>query len=185
MIKKRDRIIAKAKVSYWQTTHKYGLEVLKNYRDCVRIDTENNNTLWQDATCAEMKTVRPAFEIHEGSILDLVGYQKINCHLVYDIKLVENFHRKARYCANGLTTETPSSLTYLSVISRDSVHIALTVAALNELDILVCDIEGTYLTAECREKIYTITRPEFGSEQGAILKVKMALYGLKSLGAAF
>ena len=82
VIKKRDRIIAKAKVSYWQTTHKYGLEVLKNYRDCVCIGTENNNNLWQDATRAEMKTVRPAFEIHQGSISDLVAYQKINCHLV-------------------------------------------------------------------------------------------------------
>ena len=185
VLKKRDRIIAKTKTNYWQTTHKYGLEIPRNFQDCVRIDLENNNTLWQDATKAEMKVARPAFELHDGAVTDLIGYQKIRCHLVYDVKLGENFRRKARYCANGSTTDTPNSLTYSSVVSRDSVRIALTVAALNDLDILVCDIEGAYLTAKCREKIYTIAGPEFGSEQGSIMIIKMALYGLKSSGAAF
>jgi hypothetical protein len=59
------------------------------------------------------------------------------------------------------------------------------VAALNDLDILVCDIEGAYLTATCRERIYVKAGPEFGSEQDSIMIVKMALYGLKSSGAAF
>ena len=185
VLKKRDRIIAKTKANYWQTTHKYGLEIPKNFQDCVRIDLENKNTLWQDATKSEMKVARPAFELHEGPVSELIGYQKIRCHLVYDVKLGENFRRKARYCANGSTTDTPTSLTYSSVVSRDSVRIALTVAALNDLDILVCDIEGAYLTAQCREKIYTIAGPEFGSEQGKVMVIKMALYGLKSSGAAF
>jgi hypothetical protein len=184
-LKKRDRIIAKTKTSYWQKTHKYGLEVPKNYQDCVRIDVENGNRLWQDAVRDEMKTVRPAFEIHEGAIQDLIGYQKISCHLVFDVKLGENFRRKARYVAGGHMTHTPSALTYSSVVSRDSVRIALTVAALNDLDILVCDIEGAYLTAKCRERIYVKAGPEFGSEQDSIMIVKMALYGLKSSGAAF
>ena len=87
--------------------------------------------------------------------------------------------------AGGHKTEAPSSITYSSVVSRDSVRIALTIAALNGLDILACDIQNAYLTADCREKIYVIAGPEFGSEQGAILIVRKALYGLKSSGAAF
>jgi hypothetical protein len=114
----------------------------------IRIDVGNGNTLWQDSVCVEMKTVRPAFEIHEGAIRDLIGYQKITCHFVFDVKLGENFRRKARYVAGGHMTKTPTTLTYSSVVSRDSVRIALTVAALNDLDILVCDIEGAYLTAK-------------------------------------
>jgi hypothetical protein len=94
-----------------------------------------------------MKTVRPAFEIHDGVSKDLIGYQRIACHLVFDVKLGENFRRKARYVAGGHKTKTPATLTNSSVVSRDSVCIALTVAALNDLDILVCDIEGVYLTA--------------------------------------
>ena len=77
-------------------------------------------------------------------------------------------------------TELPSSITYSSVVSRDSVRIALTIAALNDLSILACDIQNAYLSAPCREKIYCIAGPEFGSES-----VRKALYGLRSSGASF
>ena len=70
-------------------------------------------------------------------------------------------------------------------MSRDSVRIALTIAALNDLKIMACDIQNAYLTADCREKIWTRAGPEFGSEAGTIFIVKKALYGLKSTGAAF
>jgi hypothetical protein len=185
VLKKRDRIIKKVKSSYWAKTHKYGFEVPKTYLDCIRIDNENKDTQWQDAVRKEMKTVRPAFEIHEGEIKALVGYQQIKCQFVFDVKLGEGFRKKARLVALGNRTQTPATLTYSSVVSRDSVRIALTVAALNELDILVCDIEGAYLTAKCREKVWVEAGPEFGSEVGKIMIVKMALYGLKSSGAAF
>ena len=133
----------------------------------------------------EMKNVRPAVEGYEGDIKKLVGYQKIKCHFVFNVKLGENFRRKARLVGGGHTTDPPSSLTYSSVVARDSVRILLLIAALNGLDILACDIQNAYLTAECREKIYTRAGPEFGSEEGSVMLVKMALYGLKSSGAAF
>ena len=97
----------------------------------------------------------------------------------------ENFRRKARMVAGGHTTETPAVLTYSSVVSRDSVRIALTIAALNDLSVLSCDIQNAYLTAKCREKIWTRAGPEFGSDQGKVMIVVRALYGLKSSGAAF
>ena len=97
----------------------------------------------------------------------------------------ENFRRKARMVAGGHTTTTPSSITYSSVVSRDSVRIALTISALNGLKVLGCDIQNAYLTAKCREKIWIIAGPEFGSEKGKIMLVVRALYGLKSSGAAF
>ena len=99
-----------------------------------------------------MKTVRPAFEEHTGAEEELIGYQHIQGQFVFDIKLGEDFRRKARYVALGNRTKTPATLTYSSVVSRDSVRIALLAASLKELDILVCDIEGAYLTAKCREK---------------------------------
>jgi Reverse transcriptase (RNA-dependent DNA polymerase) len=97
----------------------------------------------------------------------------------------ENFRRKARLVAKGNQTETPPTLTYSSVVSRDSVRIAFLVAALNDINVLACDIQNAYLTADCRERIYIIAGPEFGSEVGSIMVVKKALYGLKSSGAAF
>ena len=59
------------------------------------------------------------------------------------------------------------------------------VAALNDLDILACNILNAYLTAKYREKIYTIAGPVFASEEGAIMIIKMALYSLQSSGAVF
>ena len=75
-------------------------------------------------------------------------------------------------------TELPSSITYSLVVSRDSVRIALTIAALNDLSILACDIQNAYLSAPCREKIYCVAGPEFGSEAGKTMIVRKALYGL-------
>ena len=56
---------------------------------------------------------------------------------------------------------------------------------MNDLDILACDIQNAYLTTLCREKIWTRAGPEFGSEEGTIMIVNMALYGFKSSGAEF
>ena len=109
----------------------------------------------------------------------------MQCHMIFDVKFGENFRHKARLVAGGHMTDTPNTLTYSSVVSRDSVRIALTIAALNELRVMACDIQNAYLTAECREKIWTRAGPEIGSESGSVMIVKKALYGLKGSGAAF
>ena len=185
VIKKRNIMISKVKSKYWTRTHKFGIRIPKTVQEALQLDKENGNTLWWDAICQEMKNVRVAFEVYEGDTKDLVGYQKIDCHMIFDIKMGENFRRKARMVGGGHQTTTPSTLTYSSVVSRDSVRILLTIAALNDLTVLACDIQNAYLTAPCREKIWTIAGPEFGSECGKTMLVVRALYGLKSSGAAF
>ena len=133
-----------------------------------------------------MKNVRVAFEVFEGTEEDIpIGHQHVDCHMIFDVKMGENFRRKARMVAGGHKTEAPASITYSSVVSRDSVRIALTIAALNGLEILACDIQNAYLTAPCREKIWTIAGTEFGSKCGHLMLISRALYGLKSSGAAF
>ena len=185
-MKKRKQIISKVKSKYWIRTHKFGIKIPKTVREALAFDLENGNTFWWDAICKEMKNVRPAFEVWDKTAAEMpIGYQEVRCHLIFDVKMGENFRRKARFVAGGHTTEVPSTLTYASVVSRDSVRIALTIAALNDLKIMACDIQNAYLTADCREKIWTRAGPEFGSEAGTIFLVKKALYGLKSAGAAF
>jgi hypothetical protein len=136
-LKKRERIISKVKTKYWLRTHKYGIQIPKSVEEAKRLDAENGDTLWWDAIIKEMKNVYPAFEIFEQAESQIpIGYQKIRCHMIFDIKLGENFRRKARFVAGGHTTETPDALTYSSVVSRDSVRIALLFAALNDLEIM-------------------------------------------------
>ena len=187
VIRKRAAILAKVKSKYWQTTHKYGIEMPKSAQHAQELDAKNGNTLWWDAIVDEMRTIlaAPAVEkIEDGKIP--VGYKHIDCHLIFDIKLGENYRRKARYVAGGHKTEVAPHLTYSSVVSRDSVRICLMIAALNGLDVQACDIKGAYLTAPAREKLVTTAGPEFGKElEGSLLKITRALYGQKSAGAAF
>ena len=140
-----------------------------------------------------MKNVRVAFELYDedASIDNAIkeikckGFQKIDCHIIFDIKMGENFRQKARMVVGGHKTDTLSSLTYFSVVSRDSVRLVFLIAALHDLQILACGIQNAYLTAPCRKKIFTIAGPEFGSDYGKIFIVTRALYQLKSSGAAF
>ena len=139
----------------------------KSVEEAKRFDEENGNTLWWDAICKEMKNVRPAFEVWEKDTSELPpGHQKITGHVMFDVKMGENFRRKARFVADGHKTKTPAAMCYSSVVSRDSVRIALTIAALNDLDIMACDVQNPCLTADCREKVWILAGPEFGSEAG-------------------
>jgi hypothetical protein len=77
-----------------------------------------------------MKNVRVAFRIIDGPPgTRLPGYQHILCHLEFDIKM-DTYQFKARMVGGSRhMTETPASMTYASVVFRDNVCIALTIAA--------------------------------------------------------
>ena len=93
VLKKKARIISKIKSKYWDRTHKYGIRVPKTVKEAIDIDNENGNTLWWDALMKEMRNVRPAFEVYEGDVKDLVGYQQIKCYVIWDVKWGEKFRR--------------------------------------------------------------------------------------------
>ena len=61
----------------------------------------------------------------------------------------------------------------------------LMIVALNDIDLQAADIENAYLTAPCREKIWTRAEPEFGMDEGKVFIVVRALYGLKSSDTKF
>eukprot|EP00957_Ditylum_brightwellii_P117255 8942226-Ditylum_brightwellii.AAC.3 len=50
---------------------------------------------------------------------------------------------------------------------------------------MAANIGNVYLNATCREKIYSVAGPEFGTEKGTIFIAVCALYGLKSAGASW
>jgi hypothetical protein len=184
VLKKRSPIIAAVTKRYHNQTHKFGVEVPKNWDDCVRIDRDNDNTLWQDALRKEIKNVRIAFQILNDADAIPPTYQEIRCHMIFYVKM-EGFRRKARFFVGVHTKDTPHAMTYASVVSRDSVRIAFTLAALNDLNVKMADIENAYLTAPITEKIWTGLGPEFGNDAGKWALIVRALYGLKSAGAAF
>ena len=68
--------------------------------------------------------------------------------MIFNVKMGENFCCKAHFVVDGHETETPSAITYSTVVSRDSVCICLAIAELNDLEDFATDVENTYLTAE-------------------------------------
>jgi hypothetical protein len=150
-LKKRSRIIAAVTKRYHKRNHKFGIEVPKSWDDCNRLDKENDNTIWQDAVRKEMKNVRIAFQILNDDDTIPPTYQEIRCHMIFDVKM-EDFRRKARFVAGGHTTGTPHAMPYAIVVSRESVIIALNLAALNDLNVKMADIENAYQMAPITEK---------------------------------
>jgi hypothetical protein len=71
-----------------------------------------------------------------------VGFQEIPCHMIFNVKM--DLTQKARFVAGGHLTEPPASITYSSVVRRDSVRLAFLIAALNDLNIMACDIGNAY-----------------------------------------
>ena len=124
MLNKRDRIISKTE-RHWVKTHKYGLRVLKTVKEAAEIDQKNGNNIWWGAIIQKKKNARPEFEVWEkGKEYLPICYQEIKCHMIFDIKLGENYRRKAQLVGGGHTTTVPASNTYSHAVSRDSVQIA-------------------------------------------------------------
>ena len=183
-LRKRDVIIAAVNSRVTKVTHKYGIRVPRSVKEAYDIDKEAGNTLWRDAIQKEMSNVMVAFEILEENENLPPAYTKTTGHIIFEVKM--DFRRKARYVKDGHKTPSPEGSVYAGVISRDSVRIALTYAALNDLDVTAADIRNAYLQAPASEKHYIICGPEFGMENvGKRAKIVRALYGGKASGRDF
>ncbi|KAL7536195.1 hypothetical protein ACHAXR_006978 [Thalassiosira sp. AJA248-18] len=189
VLKKRDRIISlvrQRKTRYLKRNQKFGIELHKTVKEALDLDLDqkNGNTLWADAIAKEMKVVRIAFDILPDGSTFPKGYEFMKCHLIFDIKM-EDFRRKAQLVAGGHMTSAPATMTHASVVSRETVFLALTIAALNALGVKAADIKNAYATAPITEKVWCILGPEFGEQAARKAIIVRALYGLKSAGAAF
>jgi hypothetical protein len=182
---KRNRIISKVKRKYWQMTHKFGCKLPHSVEEqALEIDRQTGTDHWHRALNKEMSKVKVAWnacvdithdDVRSGKVKDMIGFQEIGCHIVFDIKM--DFTRKARLCAGGQTTDTPAAMPYSSVVSRDSVRIGFMLAELNGLDVMACDLENAYLNAPCVEKIWFEGGLECGSDKGKVCVVVGALAG--------
>jgi hypothetical protein len=180
-MRRRDIILSKIKARIRKTTHRYGIELPVGIKHAMQTDTANENTLWKDALAKEMTEVGVCFEVlPEGKAAPL-GWKHVTGHLVWDVKM--DFTRKARWVLDGHLTPSPIGSTYADVVSRESVRIAFTYAALNGLDVFAADIRNAYIQAPSSCKDYIICGPEFGIENiGRVALIWRALYGGKTSG---
>ena len=184
-LKKRDTILAKVKTfkPHRKGRMKFGVLIPSSVKEALEIDQRNGNTLWADAIEKEMANNRIAFDLLGRHEKPPPGYKKIRCHMNFEVKM--DLRRKARYVAGGHLTDPPSSITYSTVVGRETVRIAFLVAALNNLSILAGDIQNAYLNAPTTEKLYFIAGPEWKADAGRPVVIVRALYGLKSSALAW
>ena len=183
-LRKRDVILCKIKARIRKTTHKYGIEIPNNVEHAMKIDMNNSNTLWRDALAKEMTEVGVAFEVLAEGQRAPPGWKGVTGHLIWDVKM--DFTRKARWVLDGHKTPDIVGSTYAGVVSRESVRIAFTYAALNGLEVFAADIRNAYLQAPSSQKDYVICGAEFGIENiGRVALIHRALYGGKSAGKDF
>lgn len=105
-------------------------------------------------------------------------------HLVFDAKM--DFTRKARWVLDGHKTPSPIGSTCAGAVSRESVRIAFTYAALNSVDIFAADIRNAYLQVLSSEKHRIVFSAKFGLEN--VRKralIRRALHGGKAAGRDF
>ena len=184
-LRRRDRIIAAVNSRVVKITHKYGVEIPRSVEEAKLLDEKNGNTLWTDAINKEMENLKVAFDIiHETGKKPPPTYTKASGHMIFDVRMT--LERKARWVKDGHKTPEPEWSTYAGVVSRESVRIALTYAALMGLDVCACDIQNAYLQAPSTEKHYIVCGPEFELENvGKFAIIVRALYGGKSAGADY
>jgi hypothetical protein len=170
-LKKRDQIISLVRrrtTRYLKRTLKFGIEIPKTVNEALALDHKNGNTLWADAIAKEIREVRIAFNILPDGGSAPIGYQKIPCHMVFDVKM-EDFRQKARLVAGGHLTKAPATITYASVISRETLRLALTFVSLNDLEVKVGDVRNTYITAPVKERCGLSLNPNLDLTQAKVL----------------
>jgi hypothetical protein len=126
-------------------THKYGIEVPTSLVRAKELDRINGNTLWMDALKLEMHNVGVVFEVLEDGKSAPQGWAKASGHIIWDLKM--DFTREAGWVLDCHKLPPPEGSTHAGVVSKESVRIALTYAALSGLEVCAADIRDAYLQA--------------------------------------
>ena len=180
-LKKREQIISAVKARLKKKTHKYGVLVPNTVKEAYMLDKEAGNALWQYSVSKEMKNNRVSFQVLDNDQAILPGYTSLECHMIFEVKM--ELTREARFVNNGVKTPDPKESIYDGVVSRESVRITFTYAALMGFGVMAADIQNAYLKAPTNEKYWTTCGPEFGTEESDKRAIIVRdLYGMKSSG---
>ena len=140
--KKMQRMINQAKFRSYRRDPfwKFGLMVPRTHSQAIEIDEMNGNTKWQDAEATEMQQLleyQTFIDKGKGGETP-VGYKKVRCHMIYDVKHDER--HKARLVAGGHLTEGNTYSVYLGVVLLRGRRLIFFLAELNQLVLWGADV---------------------------------------------
>eukprot|EP00957_Ditylum_brightwellii_P184403 14045761-Ditylum_brightwellii.AAC.1 len=90
------------------------------------------------------------------------GWNMVKGYIIFDVKM--DFTRKARWDLDRHKTPDLVGSMCAGVVSRESMRIAFTYAALNKLDVWAADIQNALLQAPSFQRHYIVCGVEFGLE---------------------
>ena len=97
---------------------------------------------------------------------------------------MEDFRRKACLVAGFHVSPTLEGITCSSLVTRETVLIALTMAAIHHLEAKASEILNTYVRALNRKKKWTVLGPKFGTGAAMSAIIVRKSHGPKSTGAS-
>ena len=165
---------------------KYGVIIPKGIREALRFDEQSKGREWAGAAEKDVANMRKyeVFEVLDGSIKEPPeGYQFAKLQWVFDVK--PGGRRKGRLVIGGHMVDTDNIACYAPVVKTESVRMIQAIAQKNGLGVVTGDVSSAYLNAKARELIWTKAGPEFGNDEGKIILIRRALYGLRSSAAAW
>ena len=154
------------------------------YKDVVRLPPAEQQE-WQDACSRELEALRKC-EVFE--LVPRPKYRKvIKNQWVFDVK--PDGHKRARLIAKGFSQVEGLDYDQIfsPVVQFETVHLILSMAALENWTISGLDVQNAFLYSDLDEEIY-MEQPEGFCVQGQehyVLRLKRALYDLKQAGLAW
>ena len=107
-------------------------KLLKMVKKSTVIEKKNKNSYWQDTIAKETETIKVTFHILANEQKAPNGYQYVYCQMIFNVKM-KDFRRKICLMVGGLMSQMLGIIGYSRMVTRESVCIALTMAALNDL----------------------------------------------------
>ena len=165
--------------------YQFGVRVPRTLKEAHLLDQMNGNTFWGDAIKKEVKLLKDTytcfcFATEED---DLKTYKCIKLIWVFAAKF--DGHRRARCVSGGHMTNDLEVDLYSGVVNLETARLAFVATVLMDLNVVAADIARAYIQALTIEKVFVIAGPKFGADEGRILIIVKALYGLKSSGAVW
>ena len=168
---------------------KYGVYVPRNVEEALKVDADNNDSLWRDSlikevtTLLSMKTFKTLTKAESAQVKE--DYQFAPLRTIFDVK--ENGRRKSRIVAGGHVLSAEGYEVYASNMKTISARILMLIASANKFKVLTGDIKCAYLFAKTSQKVYVRLGKEFSLvdpsiQPGTLATIEQALYGLQSSG---
>lgn len=146
-----NRTISQARRSNTVERIKFDFQVPRTSQEALKLDKENNNTLWADSMKLELDQLMEYQTFEDLGFAEPADHQLIPCHLIFDVK--QSGKQKSRFVAGGHKKHPPKESVYSSVVSLRSLRIVCFLAELNNLTLMVADVGNAYLKAHTKEKV--------------------------------